>query len=85
MCSIAGPVLMFVYMDVASHIKSFPPGGMERCTSWSFKVNESLKNDCYVCTIGWSILVIHFPRPWLRLLTYEQTGHVGHLLFSIPL
>ena len=43
MCSIAGLVRMFVYIDVASHVKIFPPGGKERRTSWFFKLKESSK------------------------------------------
>ena len=81
----AGSVGMLVYIDFASQVKRRAPRGRVSGVRSCLKAKESRKYDGWDEAMGCSMLSIHFPRPWGRLLTSEHTGRVGQCPFFIPL
>ena len=68
--------LVFVYIDVASHMNRWVFDG-NFCRSSSFlSVKESWKLDFCIFARGYSYSVIRCPKGCKRLPEYDTTGHV---------
>ena len=81
----AGSVLILVYIEMASLVKRRALCGNCRFSREWRRVYESWKKDGWAWAMGCSCWSTHLPSLCGRLVTLEQTGHVGKCPFIMGL